>query len=549
MNAPATAAEVAVEPAIGAHLISLAAIVPSKTNPRKHFDPDALTELTASVKQHGVLQPILVRAHPKPSAEALWELVAGERRYRAAKAAGLDSILAVTRRLTDIQALELQCIENLQRADLHPLEEAEGYEALRKCDPNYNADSIAAKLGKSRSYVFGRMKLTALCEEARQAFYGGKLTPSTALLIARIPAPKLQLEAIRAIAQPQYRPEPLSYREAADLVQRQYMLALSGAVFNIKDASLLPAAGACGPCPKRTGNQSDLFGDVKNANVCTDPQCFAAKKEAHFVRRRREFEQAGRKIIDGAAAKKLIPNGYSTPKGYLDLNNTVDDGKGFPKAGEVAKKLNVETTLVEHPKTRELLEVVADSALQAAMKKAGLVRRSTNSSRSASDNENAKAAKAETAIRTQIMVALHDAPFNVAREDFVCIAQAFYADIYNEYRKKVLALWGWTGLPEDDGAAADPIERAIAALSNEDLVRFMLECALIKQVPSAVYHDDGCLELEAAAKRRGVDVAGIRSAAKAKAKEKVLKKAKKTPAKKAGARKSTKAKADKESTQ
>src|SRR5689334_19780351 len=165
--------------------IALAAITASKTNPRKRFDQAALDELADSIKRHDVLQPILLRPNGGPDT---YELVAGERRFRAAKAAGLVDIPATVRVLSDAEVLEIQVVENLQRSDLHELEEAEGYEQLLKCShPNgerYTVDEIAAKVGKSRSYVFARLKLCALCPEARKAFYAGELDASRALLIA-----------------------------------------------------------------------------------------------------------------------------------------------------------------------------------------------------------------------------------------------------------------------------------------------------------------------------------------------------------------------------
>lgn len=148
--------------------LALEAIVASKTNPRKHFDAAALKELAESIAKHGVLQAILVRPN---GADGKFELVAGERRWRAAKLAQLDRIPVTVRELSDTEALELQVVENLQRTDLHPLEEAEGYESLMKCQHadgrTYTADEIAAKVGKSRSYVYSRLKYTALCKEAR----------------------------------------------------------------------------------------------------------------------------------------------------------------------------------------------------------------------------------------------------------------------------------------------------------------------------------------------------------------------------------------------
>ncbi len=105
-------------PVAGLYLIDLSRIDPSKTNPRKRFDAAAMAELTVSVAAHGVIQPILVR----PTGSR-FELVAGERRFRAAQAAQLSAIPALVRDLTDLEALELQVVENLKRADLHPLEE------------------------------------------------------------------------------------------------------------------------------------------------------------------------------------------------------------------------------------------------------------------------------------------------------------------------------------------------------------------------------------------------------------------------------------------
>lgn len=176
--------------------IPLTKLSPSPLNHRKHFDKVKMDELTDSVRAQGVIQPIIAR--PLPSGDK-FEIVAGERRYRAAKAAQLVDIPAIVRELTDAQALELQVIENNQRVDVHPLEEAEGYEALMSCarpdGTAYSADEIAAKVGKSRSYVFGRLKLLQLGKASREAFHEGALDSSRALLLARIPVPELQDKA------------------------------------------------------------------------------------------------------------------------------------------------------------------------------------------------------------------------------------------------------------------------------------------------------------------------------------------------------------------
>ena len=166
--------------------IQLGKIRESKTNPRRFFDEAKLAELAANIRQQGVLQPILVR--PLPEGEAgTYELVAGARRYRASKLAKRESIPATVRELTDAQALELQVIENVQRVDVHPLDEAQGYAALIQLQPNtYTVETIATRVGRSPAYVSGRLRLIQLIPEAKQAFYDDKLTVAHAFEVARL---------------------------------------------------------------------------------------------------------------------------------------------------------------------------------------------------------------------------------------------------------------------------------------------------------------------------------------------------------------------------
>lgn len=283
--------------------IPLACVIPSKTNPRKNFDGVALEELASSIKQHGIAQPILVRPMADEYVEldgtqvACVEIVAGERRYRAAKMAGLATVPAIVRALSDVQALELQILENLQRKDVHEIEEAEGYDRLMK-EAGYTADQLAEKVGKSRSYIYGRLKLCALAPAARDACYAGRINASTALLIARIPTPELQAKAAEEIVKPTHGNEPLSYRHALDLIRNRYMLDLGEAPFDADDAKLIKAAGACGSCPKRTGANPLLYADV-DPDVCTDPDCFEQKKVVHFDRVVAKAQKKGLPVIDG----------------------------------------------------------------------------------------------------------------------------------------------------------------------------------------------------------------------------------------------------------
>jgi ParB family chromosome partitioning protein len=169
--------------------ISIAALVESGTNPRKRFDQTALEELAASFKTQGVLAPLLVRELE----ESKYEVVAGARRLRAARIAELENLPVRIVKLTDAEAIEAQCVENLQRQDIHPLEEALGFRALLELgEPAYSIASIAARTAKSEAYIYGRIRLADLIPPVAEAFLKDQITIGHALLIAKLPAAQQQ---------------------------------------------------------------------------------------------------------------------------------------------------------------------------------------------------------------------------------------------------------------------------------------------------------------------------------------------------------------------
>lgn len=415
--------------------IGIERLFPSPTQPRKRFDEAKLKDLAESIKMQGVLQPILVRkaAPPAKKLETTWpfpspkidkpaqpadeiqhfEIVAGERRFRAAKLAGLADMPCFVRNLTDQQVLHAQVIENLQRDDLHPLEEAEGYERLMKEQDEtgkpYSAESIGAEVGKSKAYVYGRLKLLALVPEARQAFYDGELDASTALLIARIPVAKLQTQAVKNITvKAMYGTSShregdtlMSYRTARDHIQREYMTDLAQAPFQIKDAKLIAKAGACTDCTKRTGNQPELFDDVKSKDVCTDTVCFAMKKTAHILAIQKEAEAKGCAVITGKEAKKLIPNPHwgshpspSSDSGYARLDSIcphdperrtweeVLGKKAFAPAKDTGKPA-VQKILIEDTHRNELIPTISVEQAIKALRDMGIEVKPTHTAGSA----------------------------------------------------------------------------------------------------------------------------------------------------------------------
>lgn len=164
--------------------IRLEELAPSPTNPRKTFDDAKLEELARSIASVGVLEPLIVRAHQNGEG-VRYEIVAGERRFRAATLAQIETVPCMVRELDDVQVLEIQAIENLQRDDVHPLEEAEGYAALMKA-AGYDVDEIAAKIGRSGRYVYDRIKLLQLIPAVRKVFVDGEITAGHAILLARL---------------------------------------------------------------------------------------------------------------------------------------------------------------------------------------------------------------------------------------------------------------------------------------------------------------------------------------------------------------------------
>jgi len=180
----------------GVRTIPLDNITPNPDQPRMNFDEDALNELSASIREHGVLQPVLVRP-----AEGLhqYQLVAGERRWRAARAAGLIEIPALIEQLDDDTALEIGIIENLQREDLSPLEEALIYDRMTH-DHGYSVRKLAQKLGKDKGYIENRLRLAGAPTEIKQLVSLRKDTVSHAYELLKVEDPKKRRRLAEQVA-------------------------------------------------------------------------------------------------------------------------------------------------------------------------------------------------------------------------------------------------------------------------------------------------------------------------------------------------------------
>lgn len=190
--------------------LPLREIEPDPGQPRKTFDDETLAELSASIAEHGLLQPIAVC--PKPSGGYL--IVAGERRWRASRMAGLTEVPVIVKDVTDEQAMELALVENLQREDLDPVEEAAGIrELMTRCD--LTQEQAARKLGKSRSALANSLRLLSLPETVLELLKSGFITIGHAKVVLGLPTPELQEEAAQMIADNQ-----LNVRQAEALCKK-----------------------------------------------------------------------------------------------------------------------------------------------------------------------------------------------------------------------------------------------------------------------------------------------------------------------------------------
>ncbi len=190
------------------HSLPLEMIAPNPQQPRTDIDDDQISELSESIKQVGVLQPIIVRPHGEN-----YQIIAGERRWRAAREAGLDSIPVRLLSLGEIESLEIALIENLQRQDLNSIEEARGYRRLLT-DHQMTQAELAEKVSKSRSTITNALRLLDLPEEVQEMVYKGQMTAGHARAVLSVPD-----EALRAKLAKKVVDEGLSVREAENIAR------------------------------------------------------------------------------------------------------------------------------------------------------------------------------------------------------------------------------------------------------------------------------------------------------------------------------------------
>ena len=323
-------------------------------NYRKTFDDKSLATLAESIRLHGVLKLPIVRpvganvtfANGKWSGVDYFELVDGERRYRAAKLAGLREVLCKVRPIAAGDTFHLRAIQ-LAANDSEPVPPSEEAAAYREMAAGGRSlDEIADATGKPRSFVRSVLAVGRLPAWALACVDRGVLSRTCAEVVGRVPGEASReraagcvvlglrnpdsldgckwndcddwREACQAVADGGPGPEPLTGREAKELVRTHFTRQLKGAAFSLKMADLVPAAGSCEDCPKRAGNDPELRAEGVRADVCVDPDCYRAKVEAHDAA---ELLKGTRKGLLAAPEDFTWPEIMaSPPKGWCDVD-------------------------------------------------------------------------------------------------------------------------------------------------------------------------------------------------------------------------------------
>ncbi len=297
--------------------------------------------------------------------ESKYEVVAGARRLRAAKLAELEKLPVRVVRLTDAEAIEAQCVENLQREDIHPLEEALGFKSLLELgEPAYTIAIIASRAGKSEAYVYGRIRLADLIPPVAEAFLKDQITIGHALLIAKLPASQQQ-EAFSAAFRGLWTSEGNSQvlipvRELAAWIESNILLQLASAPFDKQDETLVPEAGSCVNCPKRSGFNKLLFPDVRK-DSCTSPDCYRAKIDA-CVKKTLEAKPQLIQISAAWNSREGAPLGRNR---YVELEIKKPKASGastkLPANQKPCEKMS-EALVMDGGKRGQVIKVCADPA-------------------------------------------------------------------------------------------------------------------------------------------------------------------------------------------
>jgi ParB family chromosome partitioning protein len=489
--------------------LPITALVESPTNPRRRFSEERLQELAASFQSQGILAPLLVRELE----ESKYEVIAGARRLRAAKLAALDTVPVRVVALSDAAAIESQCIENLQREDIHPLEEALGFRALLELqDPGYSPAVIAARCGKSEAYIQGRIKLTELIPPIAEAFLADRIGVGHALLIAKLPAAQQQAAfsaAFRSMWTSDGNQQVLiPVRELAAWIESNILLELASAPFSKQDETLVPEAGACTTCSKRTGFNTLLFSDVRK-DSCTDPVCFRAKLDAH-VAQTLETKPKLVQISSSWTSREGAPLGRNR---YVELevkrNKPNGSAAKLSPAQKPCEKMS-EAIVMDGGKRGQIVKVCSDPNCR--VHHPDRLSPQKQERERAEERKRIEQEKLAITIRHRILAAvLAKVAAPLKKSDLLLVAQYVIAHLPNA-QVQTLAKRHKVEADKSSPSLESLVAKRIASYDEGGLCRALLEVSLLDSAYQRGSQGPGDPLLEAA-KRYRIDAAKIEKAA------------------------------------
>lgn len=456
-------------------------LVESPTNPRQIFDDDGLQELAASIRANGVLQPLLVR----PRAERSFEIVFGARRYRGATMAEQETVPVCIREMTDAQVLEAQLVENLQRRDVHPLDEAHGYARLLALDePKYSIELIAAKCGKHPGYVASRLRLTELATAVVEAFSKDEIGLGHALLLAKL-QPAAQQEALPACWQESYANGSkskrilLPVRHLREWIEHNILLELAAAPFSKEDATLVPDAGSCLECPKRTGHNTLLFeGMGAQHDSCTDPACYATKVDAHVkqtVAAKPKLVQISTAYGKPAEGSPVVPRNQ-----YVEIRREKPKNKYQQDAPEYKTcKFVTEAIVADGSEKGELRKVCANPDCPVHHPKKQRRQVEANAAMKAEEEKRRREEATAQATGLRVLAAIGEAvPVRLMKRDLLFVAERL-ANLLDENRLALLARQHGIRQKRDDGGVAKTFAAFLRRADESTLGRVVVESTIL----------------------------------------------------------------------
>jgi ParB/RepB/Spo0J family partition protein len=502
-------------------MLPVASLRPNPWN-RKKYDEAKFKDLVASVRNIGLLQAIVARPIEGAGAgQPTHEIVAGERRWRACTEAGFAEIPATVRKLTDLELIEALLVENTEREEMNALDEATCLQALVRKPGQLqgyeSVDDMAMHIGRSRAYCYQRIKLLTLCPEVQAALREGQISANHALRMARLASADDQAAALKACMEG-WGGNPMSVRDLDAYIHRTFMLDLARATFNIKSETLLPTAGSCTSCPKRSGNTPELFDDVKKGDTCTDGACYAAKQEAHRIALIAKAEAEGKKVISGAAAKKAMPQQYSRDiKGLLKLDAIHYELDGSKPLRKLLGKHPLEVLVFEDPHTKDLHDVVREDDAVALLKERGVLKQGRMPTTSASQRQADAKLKAEKAWRTAAAEAVVAAAGGEMKADLRgrmvwFIAMLVWRELAHDTKERVTKLLGWPPLPSNwESGTGKTANDHFEALTAGQLQQFFVACMVSADLAINSYTPAGKPNrINTWARELGVDLEAIK---------------------------------------